>query len=95
MARAIFKDWFVDFGPTRAKAKGRAPYLVPDLWDLFPDRINDQNVATSWQVGKVGDCFRLTIWDKLRPGSTYNDKGLGLPFCQGRTAFRFRYPDNS
>ena len=28
MARAIFKDWFVDFGPTRAKAEGRAPYLV-------------------------------------------------------------------
>ena len=31
MARAIFKDWFVDFGPTRAKAKGRGPYLAPDL----------------------------------------------------------------
>ena len=29
MARAIFKDWFVDFGPTRAKAEGRAPYLAP------------------------------------------------------------------
>lgn len=28
MARAIFKDWFVDFGPTRAKAEGRAPYLT-------------------------------------------------------------------
>ena len=28
------------------------------------------------------------------PGSTYNDKGLGLPFFQGRTDFRFRYPDN-
>ena len=25
MARAIFKDWFVDFGSTRAKAEGRAP----------------------------------------------------------------------
>jgi type I restriction enzyme, S subunit len=25
MARAIFKDWFVDFGPTRAKAEGRLP----------------------------------------------------------------------
>ena len=27
MARAIFKDWFVDFGPTRAKVEGRTPYL--------------------------------------------------------------------
>ena len=38
MARAIFKDWFVDFGPTRAKAEGRPPYLAPDLWSLFPAR---------------------------------------------------------
>jgi type I restriction enzyme, S subunit len=28
-ARAIFKDWLVDFGPTRAKMEGRVPYLVP------------------------------------------------------------------
>ena len=42
MARAIFKDWFVDFGPTRAKAEGRAPYLPPELWDLFPDALDDQ-----------------------------------------------------
>lgn len=27
MARSIFKNWFVDFGPTRAKTEGRTPYL--------------------------------------------------------------------
>ena len=37
MARAIFKDWFVDFGPTRAKAEGRTPYLASELWNLFRD----------------------------------------------------------
>ena len=37
MTRAIFKDWFVDFGPTRAKAEGRTPYLSPELWNLFPN----------------------------------------------------------
>ena len=42
MARAIFKDWFVDFGPTRAKAEGRAPCLAPELWDLFPDALDDE-----------------------------------------------------
>ncbi len=39
MARAIFKDWFVDFGPTRAKIEGREPYLPAEVWDLFPDRL--------------------------------------------------------
>ena len=43
MARALFKDWFVDFGPTRAKAEGRAPYLSPDLWDLLPDSLDDDD----------------------------------------------------
>jgi type I restriction enzyme S subunit len=31
MARAIFQDWFVAFGPTRAKMEGRAPYLAEDI----------------------------------------------------------------
>ena len=42
MAQAIFKDWFVDFGPTRAKAEGRDPYLAPEIWDLFPDALDDE-----------------------------------------------------
>ena len=36
MARAIFKDWFVDFGPVRAKREGRAPYLPPEVWGALP-----------------------------------------------------------
>ena len=54
MARAIFKDWFVDFGPTRAKAQGRAPYLAPELWDLFPDALNDEDKPVGWEVSKIG-----------------------------------------
>ncbi len=48
MARAVFKDWFVDFGPTRAKAEGRAPYLAPELWDLFPDALDDDGKPVGW-----------------------------------------------
>ena len=36
MARALFKSWFVDFDPVRAKAEGRDPGLPPHLADLFP-----------------------------------------------------------
>ena len=50
MARAIFKDWFVDFGPTRAKMEGRAPYLAPDIWSLFPDRLDDEGKPEGWSV---------------------------------------------
>jgi type I restriction enzyme S subunit len=48
MARAIFKDWFVDFGPTRAKMEGRAPYLAPKLWALFPNRLDDGGKPEGW-----------------------------------------------
>ncbi|MFN7305340.1 MAG: restriction endonuclease subunit S, partial [Acetobacteraceae bacterium] len=47
-ARAIFKDWFVDFGPTRAKMEGRAPYLAPDIWSLFPDRLDEKGKPEGW-----------------------------------------------
>ena len=45
MARAIYKDWFVDFGPVRAKLAGLEPYLPPELWDLFPDRLVDSELG--------------------------------------------------
>ena len=53
MARAIFKDWFVDFGPTRAKIEGQEPYLPPELWDLFPDQLVDS--GTGGDPRGVGD----------------------------------------
>jgi type I restriction enzyme S subunit len=50
LARAIFKDWFVDFGPTRAKAEGRPPYLAPELWELFPDALDDEDKPEGWDA---------------------------------------------
>jgi type I restriction enzyme S subunit len=54
MARAIFKDWFVDFGPTRAKAEGRPPYLAADLWNLFPDVLDDEDKPVGWELSEIG-----------------------------------------
>jgi len=50
MGRAIFRDWFVDFGPTRAKMDGRMPYLGPDLWSLFPDRLDAHGRPEGWML---------------------------------------------
>jgi type I restriction enzyme S subunit len=49
MARAIFKDWFVDCGPTRAKMEGRTPYLAPDLWSNFPQRLDADGKPEGWE----------------------------------------------
>ena len=62
MARAIFQDWFVDFGPVRAKLEGREPYLPPELWDLFPDRMVDSElgeIPEGWEVKALGEVCNL------------------------------------
>ena len=75
MARAIFQDWFVDFGPVRAKLEGREPYLPPELWDLFPDRLVDSElgeVPEGWEVRALGD-----LCDKPQYG--YTQSAIGEP----------------
>jgi len=91
MARAIFKDWFVDFGPTRAKIEGRAPYLAPETWSLFPDLLGNEGKPQGWAASTVRAEFSLTM-GQSPPGETYNETGAGLPFFQGRTDFGARYP---
>lgn len=61
-AQTLFRDWFVDFGPVRAKAKAKAsgpdgsiPYLAPDLWSLFPDRIGDDGLPEGWLLEPLID----------------------------------------
>jgi type I restriction enzyme S subunit len=58
MARALFKSWFVDFDPVRAKAEGRDPGLPQPLADLFPDSFEDSElgeIPKGWEVGTLGD----------------------------------------
>lgn len=55
IARATFKDWFVDFGPTRAKMEGRPAYLAPEIWSLFPDRLDDEGKPEGWLHEPLGE----------------------------------------
>jgi type I restriction enzyme S subunit len=58
MARALFKSWFVDFDPVRAKAEGRDPGLPPRVAELFPGSFEDSElgeIPKGWTVGLLGD----------------------------------------
>ena len=64
MARALFKSWFVDFEPVRAKMEGRwrrgesLPGLPADLYDLFPERLAPSElgeVPEGWGVRRLGE----------------------------------------
>ncbi len=62
IAQALFKSWFVDFDPVRAKAEGRDTGLPPHIADLFPDGFEDSELGEIprwWTVGCLGDVTRL------------------------------------
>ena len=62
MARALFKSWFVDFDPVRAKMEGRDPGLPKHLADLFPDRLVDSElgpIPEGWEIGVLDDAIEL------------------------------------
>jgi type I restriction enzyme, S subunit len=76
MARAIFKDWFVDFGPTRAKQEGCAPYLAPDIWSLFPNRLDDEGKPDGWNEKPLDQVADFLNGIALQKYPTEGDKFL-------------------
>jgi type I restriction enzyme S subunit len=62
MARALFKSWFVDFDPVRAKAEGRDPGLPKTLADLFPDSFEDSElgeIPKGWGIARFADTVEI------------------------------------
>ena len=94
-ARAIFKSWFVDFDPVKAKMEGQKPIgMDTETAALFPLAFQNSTlgkIPMGWQVNTIDKDFNLTM-GQSPPGSTYNEDGNGTPFYQGRKDFGFRYP---
>ncbi len=59
IAQALFKSWFVDFDPVRAKQEGREPEgMDADTAALFPDSFEESEqglIPKGWEVGCIGD----------------------------------------
>lgn len=78
MARALFRDWFVDFGPTCAKMEARAPYLSPTLWSLFPDRLDDEGKPEGWEVSNLASILSVLETGRRPKGGVAGISG-GVP----------------
>ena len=65
MARALFKAWFVDFEPVRAKMEGRwrrgetLPGLPAHLYDLFPERLVES------ELGEIPEGWEMRSLDSI------------------------------
>lgn len=58
-ARALFRSWFVDFDPVRARAEGRSAGLPDPLAALFPARFTDDGLPDGWVSATIADFARL------------------------------------
>ena len=82
MVRAIFKSWFVDFDPVRAKAAGQQPHgLKPEIAALFPDAFEDSELGEipwGWTITSLAD--QITAKKGLSyKGQYLCEPGEGLP----------------
>ncbi len=78
MARALFKSWFVDFEPVRAKMDGRwrrgesLPGLPAEHYDLFPDRLAPSElgeIPEGWEVKELGAVVELNPREPMKRGT--------------------------
>ena len=77
IAKTLFKSWFIDFDPVRAKAEGRPTGLSKEISDLFPDSFEDSEfgeIPRGWKVGNLGNlCVpkrgKVITKAKVEPGN--------------------------
>jgi len=89
IAQSIFRSWFVDFDPVKAKMAGGKPVGMDDATAaLFPDSMEDSElglIPKGWEVVTIGD-----VLVKQKPGKLYDQKtssqsGLIPVLDQGRS----------
>ncbi|CAH1229274.1 Type I restriction-modification system, specificity subunit S [Vibrio harveyi] len=96
IVQAIFKSWFVDFDPVKAKMNGEQPEAMDAATaSLFPEKLVESElglIPDGWDASSMGEHFNITMGQSPK-GETYNEDGEGIAFFQGRRDFGFRYPD--
>lgn len=87
-ARALFKSWFVDYDPVRAKAAGRQPAgLAPEVAALFPDALEDSAlgpIPKGWRVCQIAD-LSAHLRESVNPGQSPDElfSHFSLPAFDG------------
>ncbi|MCE7626415.1 restriction endonuclease subunit S [Vibrio fluvialis] len=95
MAQAIFKSWFVDFDPVKAKMNGEQPEgMDAATASLFPEKLVETDmgeIPEGWQLVPVGKLLSKTIggdWGKEEPDAKHTEevrivRGTDIPKLHG------------
>ncbi len=82
IAMTLFKSWFIDFDPVKAKAEGRPTGLSKEISDLFPDSFEDSElgeIPKEWTINKIKDLGKV-ICGKTPPTKDKENYGDGFNF---------------
>lgn len=60
IAKTLFKSWFIDFDPVRAKAEGRPTGLSKEISDLFPDSFEDSELGEMPRGWRIESLSKIT-----------------------------------
>lgn len=99
MAQTLFKSWFVDFDPVKAKAKCKNDEelesaalelgISKEVLELFPSEFEESElgmIPKGWEVKKLRDISKIVMG--LSPkGESYNYENDGLPLLNGASDF--------
>ena len=82
IAKTLFKSWFIDFDPVRARAEGKPTGLSKEISDLFPDSFEDSElgkIPKGWEIKKIKDLGKV-ICGKTPPTKDKENYGDGFKF---------------
>lgn len=90
ITRALFKSWFINFDPVRAKMDGRQPTgMDSETAALFPDEFEDSplgKIPENWKIGRLEEIAEIVMGASPK-GDTYNEDGIGIPLVNGPVEF--------
>ncbi len=87
IAQTLFKSWFVDFDPVKAKAEGRLPEGMDEATAaLFPSEFEESAlglIPKGWRVGTIYEIANVLYGAPFK-SAFFNEKGKGQPLIRIR-----------
>jgi len=95
LAQSVFKSWFIEFDPVRAKKNGEMPFgMDAETAKLFPDSFVKSelgDIPKGWKMSKLGDLVNLSWGDTKTTKASYVQKGFIAYSASGPDGFLSKF----
>ena len=78
ISKTLFKSWFIDFDPVKARLEGRPTGLSKEISDLFPDSFEDS------ELGKIPKNYTV---GKLEELAKYLNRGVSPSYVENNGVY--------